>query len=271
MNCDSKYPIFMIHGTGFRDRKFLNYWGRIPAALQEQGATLYYGHQDSWGSVEYNAVVLKDNLNKILAETNSERVNIIAHSKGGVDARYMISSLDMAEKIASLTTIATTHHGSKTIDLLCKLPNWLYVIAAFFTNLFFRMLGDKKPDFYTVSRQFGTAHMKTFNERNPDAPGIYYQSYAAVMRNPFSDIFLFWPNLIVGWIEGENDGLVTPESAAWTNFKGVLRGTTRRGISHADEVDARRMNFTKKSSENGISDIRNVYIAIVSELKQMGL
>jgi len=271
MDCYTKYPIFMIHGAGFRDRKFLNYWGRIPAALQKQGATLYYGQQDSWGSVEYNAGILKDNLNRIMTETNCEKVNIIAHSKGGVEARYMISSLDMADKIASLTTIATTHNGSKTIDLLCKLPNWLYKIAAFFTNLFFRVLGDKKPDFYTASKQFSTVHMKTFNEQNPDAPHIYYQSYAAVMKNPFSDIFLFWPNLIVSLIEGENDGLVTPESATWTNFKGVLRGTTRRGISHADEVDARRMNFTRKPFEKGISDMRNVYIAIVSELKQMGL
>ena len=133
------------------------------------------------------------------------------------------------------------------------------------------MLGDKIPDFYTASRQFGTLHMKAFNEQNPDMPYIYYQSYAAVMKNPCSDIFLFLPNLIVGLIEGDNDGLVLPKSAVWTNYKGVLRGATRRGISHADEVDARRMNFTRKKSDNGISDIRNVYISIVSALKQMGL
>ena len=271
MDCDTKYPIMMIHGTGFRDRKHLNYWGRIPKALEKQGATLFYGHQDSWGSVEYNAGILKDNLDKILTEANCERVNIIAHSKGGVEARYMISSLGMADKIASLTTIATTHHGSKTIDILLKLPKRLYKIAAFFTNLFFRMLGDKKPDFYTASRQFGTVHMKEFNEQNPDAPSVYYQSYAAVMKNPFSDIFLFWPNLFVSLVEGENDGLVTPESATWTNFKGVLRGATRRGISHADEVDARRMNYTGKTSENRISDIRNFYIDVAAGLKQMGL
>lgn len=270
MDCDTKYPIFLVHGTGFRDRKLLNYWGRIPAALQKHGTTLYYGHQDSWGSIEYNADVLKDNLNKVLAEANCEKVNIIAHSKGGVEARYMISSLGMADKVASLTTIASTHHGSKTIDLFLKLPSWLYKAAAFFTNLFFRILGDKNPDFYTASKQFSTTHMKAFNDQNPDDPRVYYQSYAAVMKNPFSDIFMFWLNLVVGLIEGENDGLVTPASATWTNFKGVLRGTTRRGISHADEVDARRMNFTKKTSKNGISDIRNFYVKVVSELKQMG-
>ena len=113
--------------------------------------------------------------------------------------------------------------------------------------------------------------MKSFNAQNPDAAAVYYQSYTAVMKNPFSDLIMFWPNLCVSLVEGENDGLITPESAAWTNFKGVLRGTTGRGISHPDEVDIRRMNFAKNSQENAITDIREFYIDIVSGLKQMGL
>jgi triacylglycerol lipase len=261
----------LVHGCGFRDRKLFNYWGRIPAALEEEGAELYYGNQDSWANIEFNATIIKDVINKTLVETNKEKVNIIAHSKGGLESRYMISSLGMADKVASLTTIATPHHGSKTIDLLLKLPERLFKIAAFFTNPVFRFLGDQNPDFYTTCRQFSTAHMKIFNEQNPDAPSVHYQSYAAVMRNPFSDLFLFWPNLIISLFEGENDGLVSPESATWTNFRGISRGATLRGISHADEVDFRRRNFSKKTHINGISDIRQLYIDIVSELKEKGL
>jgi triacylglycerol lipase len=275
----------LVHGTGFRDRKHLNYWGRIPAALERRGAKIFYGNQDSWGSIEHNAAILKDNLNKILDGADFDKVNIIAHSKGGLDARFMISSLRMAGKVASLTTVATTHHGSKTIDLFCKTPVWLYKSAAFITDLFFRMLGDEKPDLYTASRQFGTAYMKSFNRQNPDDPQVYYQSYAAVMKNPFSDIILFVPNFFVGLVEGKNDGLVTPASAAWANYKGVLRGTGNRGISHADEVDLRRMDISRKPSKagmpdygisvnitkNGISDIRDFYISVVAGLKQMGL
>jgi triacylglycerol lipase len=121
----------MIHGTGFRDRKYISYWGRIPKALEKHGATLFYGHQDSWGSIEHNAGVIKESLETILRQANCEKVNIIAHSKGGVEARYMITSLGMADKIASLTTVAAPHHGSKTIDLLCKLPKGLFKFAAF--------------------------------------------------------------------------------------------------------------------------------------------
>jgi triacylglycerol lipase len=260
----------MVHGTGFRDRKYLKYWGRIPAALEERGATLFYGNQDSWGSIEYNAGVLKDNLMRVLDETDCGKVNLIAHSKGGLEARYMISTLGMADHIASLTTIATPHHGSKSMDLLLKLPTWLFHLAAFFTNNAFRMLGDQKPDFFAASRQFSTEHAKAFNEQNSDAPSVYYQSYAAVMKNPFSDLIMFWPNLCVGLIEGESDGLVTPESARWANFRGILRGNTSRGISHPDEVDIRRMNFTKKAAGEGVADIREVYINMVAGLKRMG-
>ena len=271
MDCETKYPVMLIHGAGFRDRKHLNYWGRIPDALEKHGATLFYGHQDSWGTIEHNAEVVKDTLSQILIDTNSSKVNIIAHSKGGLEARYMISTLNMAEKVASLTTIATTHHGSRTVDLLCRLPKWLYRAAASFTNLFFRILGDKKPDFFTASQQFSREYMKAFNHQNPDSPEVYYQSYAAAMKNPFSDLLMFWTNLLIGLIEGENDGLVTSQSAAWTNFRGTLRGATNRGISHADVVDMRRRNFSKKSANDGTIDIREFYIGVVSHLKQLGL
>ncbi|MCL1983748.1 MAG: hypothetical protein FWG53_11780 [Clostridiales bacterium] len=271
MACNTKYPVVMVHGAGFRDKKHINYWGRIPAALEEQGAAVFYGHQDSWGSIEYNAAVLAGNIRQALAETGSEKVNIVAHSKGGLDARYMISSLEMAAEVASLTTVATPHHGSKTIDLLCKLPTGLFRVAAVLVNLFCRTLGDKNPDFFTASRQFSTGYMKEFNAQNPDADAVYYQSYAPVMKNPFSDLIMFWPNLIVGLVEGENDGLVTAKSAVWTNFRGILRGTGGRGISHVDEVDLRRRNFAKRPKAGGVCDIREFYIGIVAGLKDIGL
>ena len=78
------------------------------------------------------------------------------------------------------------------------------------------------------------------------------------------------PHFVVNLIEGENDGLVTPKSAAWTNFRGVFRGSTKRGISHADEVDIRRMRLSSKKSSQRINDICDVYCQIVAELKASG-
>ena len=271
MTCSTQYPLLLVHGAGFRDHKHPNYWGRIPKALEARGAVLCYGRQDGWGSVEGNAAVIKASLEKFLAETGCEKVNIIAHSKGGLDARYMISSLGMAPYVASLTTMATPHHGSKTVDALLRAPAFLRKTGAFFMNGFSRITGDKKPDFYRASGQFSTEEAAAFNARNPDAPGVYYQSYTAVMNNACSDLLMFWPYLLVRLLEGESDGMVAPAAAQWGNFRGVLRGASNRGISHSDQVDIRRMNFTRKAREGRVSDMRQVYVEIVSELKQMGL
>ena len=49
--CETKYPILMVHGVFFRDFKHLNYWGRIPYDLEQNGATVYYGGQHSAAAV----------------------------------------------------------------------------------------------------------------------------------------------------------------------------------------------------------------------------
>ncbi|MCL2421905.1 MAG: hypothetical protein FWD03_08620 [Defluviitaleaceae bacterium] len=114
--CKTKYPILLLHGTGARDRSQRTCWGRIPHALQNAGTEIYYGNQDAWGTVESNAQMIKETALSILAKTGCEKINIIAISKGGLEARYMVSKLEMGDKIASVTTISTPHHGSRTMD-----------------------------------------------------------------------------------------------------------------------------------------------------------
>jgi triacylglycerol lipase len=268
--CKTKYPVVLIHGTGFRDSEFFNYWGRIPKALKAEGAEIFYANQDSWGTIENNAKTIKKSIDKLLLETCAEKVNLIAHSKGGLEARFLISSLGMEQKIASLTTISTPHNGTKTMDIFYNMPKWLHKFVSVFVDLWFKIVGDKEPDFYNASRQFSTHFCKTFNEQNANSNKVYYQSYATILNNIFSDILMAVPYIFTYLVEGENDGLVTPSSATWGNYKGVLKGATNRGISHADAVDFRRRKFTKKSVKNKISDIKCFYVNLVAELKELG-
>ena len=41
--CSTKYPLLLVHGVGFRDFHYFNYWGRIPRALKKNGARVFYG------------------------------------------------------------------------------------------------------------------------------------------------------------------------------------------------------------------------------------
>ncbi|MFZ5985871.1 MAG: esterase/lipase family protein [Bacillota bacterium] len=261
--CKTQYPLLMLHGVGFKDLKHINYWGRIPKELIRHGATIYYGNQEAWGTIEYNAEFLKNRVLEIVNQTGCQKVNIIAHSKGGLDARYMISKLEMGSYVASLTTISTPHRGSKIIDIIYCIPKGIFKALGNFIDWYIRLLGDKNPDVFTAVRQLSTDYCKEFNEEVKDSEQVYYQSYATLMNNIFSDYILTIPCFLLWLIDGKNDGLVSVESAKWGEFKGVLKNKYSRGISHGDIIDLRRNDY------KGF-DAREKFIEIVSDLKNRG-
>ena len=261
--CSTRYPIIMVHGVGFRDLKYFNYWGRIPKMLIKNGAKVYYGHQEAWGSIEDNAKEIQHKVMEVLEENHCDKVNIIAHSKGGLDSRYMISKLQMADKVASLTTISTPHRGSELIPILRKLPEKVYRGITNWIDRRFTSFGDRKPDSYVASHQLDPDYAKTFNQEVLDAKGVYYQSYATVMKDSLSDTLLTIPHFLLKLVKGENDGLVCIDSAKWGEFKGILSNKHHRGISHGDIIDLKREDY------RGF-DVIEKYIEIVEELKEKG-
>lgn len=261
--CKTKYPLVMLHGVGFRDFKYVNYWGRIPKELIRNGATVYYGNQEAWGTVKDNAEDVRDKIFEVIRETGCEKVNIIAHSKGGLDARYTVSMMGIEDKIASLTTMNSPHRGSMALDYVCRMPDKLFRFIARTVDGYYKKIGDKNPDFYTACQQFTTEYLKEFNEEVTDAQGVYYQSYTSVMKGAASDFLLAVPYIIIKRLEGENDGLVATDSAKWGEFRGVIRNKRHRGISHGDIIDLKREDY------RGF-DPAEQFVGIVSELKQMG-
>lgn len=264
-----KYPILLVHGMGFRDGK-ISYWGRIPDALRRAGARVYLGGQDGNASVETNAAFLKVRLEEILAESGAEKVHIIAHSKGGLEARYLISTLKQGAHIASVTTIQSPHNGSRTMDKLMKLPSPLMKLGCWVTDLFHRISGDKCPQTYRCLEQLTTKFAADFNRENPDDPDIRYRSCAFRMKNCFSDILFIVPYIAVKLMDGGSDGFLTPDEVSHGEFIGVYTGTGRRGISHCDEVDLRRRPLSRKAPANDheISDITEFYVSLLEKLEE---
>ncbi|MBQ8199616.1 MAG: triacylglycerol lipase [Lachnospiraceae bacterium] len=264
LECRTGYPLIMVHGIGFRDLKYFNYWGRAPRYLLRNGATIYYGHQKAWGTIEENAAAIAQTIDRALEETGAKKVNIIAHSKGGLDSRYLITHMNYADKVASLTTMSTPHHGSELLDLLNQLPKPVFRKLAQILDRSFETFGDDHPDSYASAQQLSPAYCKEFNERTPDAENVLYQSYASVMRFSFSDSLLFFPHLLLWLKTGErNDGLVTESSARWGNYLGTLKSKSLRGISHGDMIDLKREDI------KGFDSIE-IYQSIVQNLKQRG-
>ena len=116
--CATKYPILLVHGVCFRDFKHLSYWGRIPRELERNGATVYFGEHQSARPVQASAEELSQRIRQLTGEGKAEKVNIIAHSKGGLDCRWAMRDPDIAARVASLTTVNTPHQGCEYADYL---------------------------------------------------------------------------------------------------------------------------------------------------------
>lgn len=264
--CRTRYPILLVHGVFFRDFCCFNYWGRIPAELKRNGAVLYYGNQQSAASVARCGEELAQRIRQILKETGCEKVNIIAHSKGGLDSRHAISVCGAAPYVASLTTINTPHRGCIFADyLLDHIPDTVCEKVASKYNTALTLLGDSNPDFMEAVHDLTASSCRNLNTLMPDDPQVYYQSVGTKMNHASSGRFplnMSYP--MVKHFDGANDGLVSVDSMKWGSNFICLTAPEGRGISHGDMIDLNRENI------KGF-DVREFYVDLVKDLKKRGL
>lgn len=263
--CKLKYPLILVHGVFFRDRDIFNYWGRIPDALRLNGADIYYGGQQSALSVEDSARELAEKIKEVIEKTGAEKVNIIAHSKGGLDSRYAISHYGCDKYVASLTTVNTPHRGCMFVDkIFDKMSPSAQQKLADTYNAASRVAGDKNPDFLAAVGALRKSECEKRNQITPDMEGVFYQSVGSVSKKATSGRFsmdISYP--LVKKFDGENDGLVSVESMKWGERFKLISVLGKRGVTHADIIDLNRENI------KGF-DVREYFVQLVSELREKG-
>lgn len=264
--CATKYPILMVHGIFFRDFDHFNYWGRIPGELEHNGARIYYGEHESAASVQRCGEQLAEKIKKIVNETGCGKVNVIAHSKGGLDMRYALCHCDVAPFVASLTTINTPHRGCEFADyLLKKIPESRQKLIAGKYNRIFTKLGDKEADFIKGVTDLTASVCERFNQENKDVPGVLYQSVGSRLNHAEGGKFpLNFTYKLVDAFDGPNDGLVSTVSFSWGSSFELLTVKGKRGISHGDMIDLNGDNIKD-------FDVREFYVSLVSGLREKGL
>ena len=263
--CHTKYPVLLVHGVFFRDTEYFNYWGRIPEELEKNGCKIYYGNHSSALSVSDSAMELADRIKKIVEDTGCEKVNVIAHSKGGLDTRYAISNYGCDKYVASLTTINTPNKGCCFADYLIEhTPESFKKGLAKSYNAAMRKLGDKKPDFLGAVTDLTSARVKELNSNMKHKEDVYYQSYGSRLKKSKDGRFpMNLTNKFVKYFDGYNDGLVGENSFQYGENYTLIESTTNRGISHADIIDLNRENYSG-------FDVREFYVKIVHGLKKKG-
>lgn len=264
--CATKYPILFVHGVFFRDTPVLNYWGRIPAELKRNGATVFYGKHSSALSVADSGNELAWRIKMLCHHFGCEKLNIIAHSKGGLDCRYALMYEGIAPYVASLTTVNTPHRGAYFADyMLDKISPKMQKKIADTYNTAAHALGDEAPDLMAAIGDL-TVEACTKTDKEWVMPaGIYCQSVGSVLEHARGGQFpLNFCYDTVKSIDGPNDGLVADASMVFGEKHTLMRPTGRRGISHGDIIDLNRKNI------KGF-DVREFYVDLVRDLKARGL
>ncbi len=264
--CKTKYPILMVHGVFFRDFEQLNYWGRIPQELIDNGATIFYGEHNSASPVAKSGEELARRIKDIKAQTGCEKVNVIAHSKGGLDMRYAIAKCGAYEDVASLTTINTPHRGCEFAEYLLneRISEETKEKIAYTYNKALKMLGDQDPDLIAAVTDLTKTACTNLNNYILDSKNVYYQSVGSILENNKGGQFpLNRSYHLVRRFDGPNDGLVGEKSFSWGSSYTLLKPKGKRGISHGDMIDLNRENI------RGF-DVREFYVQLVDDLRKRG-
>jgi triacylglycerol lipase len=212
-------PLVLHHGVcGFGDfqigRLSLAYFQGIDRALLDRGFSMINTRVHPTAGIATRAMQLKE---QVLANLDrngmsGQRVVIVAHSMGGLDARYMISKLGMAEHVAALLTVTTPHRGSPYADWIVR-------------NVGRRLHGFRLMNFLKIDVQAAhdltTSACQRFNEEVPDSAAVKYFSISAARPWHLVPPFALHCHKVVSDAEGDNDSLVSVKSSTWGTHLGV--------------------------------------------------
>jgi triacylglycerol lipase len=212
-------PIVLHHGllgVGFRAGPLdLSYFRGIDRAIAGAGHPLIVSRVHPTAGIETRGRQLKEIILRqleILNRPQDERLVIVAHSMGGLDARYMISKLGMAHRVRALLTITTPHRGSPYADWCVR-------------HLGRRLGGFQLFNFLGLDMRAAvdltTESCRRFNEQVPDHPDVRYFSVSAARPWHRVPAFALHAHRVVFDVEGENDCLVSVRSSTWADHLGT--------------------------------------------------
>ena len=211
-------PVVLHHGLmGYGDFSAgpvkVSYFGKIGRAIGERGHPVIVPWVHPTAGIETRARQLKEAVLRQLEAMGRahERVVIIAHSMGGLDARYMIAKLGMDDRVAALLTVTTPHRGSPFADFSVLHLGRLGAL---------KLLGAAGLD-VRAAHDLTTRSCCKFNECVPDMPGVKYFSISAARPWRLIPPFALHSYKLVYDAEGDNDGLVSVKSSTWGTHLGV--------------------------------------------------
>jgi triacylglycerol lipase len=226
----TRHPLVFAHGWMGTDRYGLPRFGReyfrgVRRHLRSQGFEVHFVRLSPTASIERRAQQLGEQIERVGCP-----VNIVAHSMGGLDARYAISRLGLDACVASLTTVGTPHQGTPIADATVTMLGSMPLVRRALDTAGWNIDG-----LYDLT----TERMRSFNEAVRDAGQIEYHSYVgrvtpAAVHTLLSPGFSYLRRAV-----GDNDGLVPSDSQRWGSVAGEIDADHWAQIGWSGPFDAR--------------------------------
>ncbi|HTL36549.1 MAG TPA: alpha/beta fold hydrolase [Kofleriaceae bacterium] len=269
----TQYPLVLVHGFNASAEK--NGFGpEVVEALCADGHAVFAPSLPPFASAETRAAALAKAIDSALAgdadacgvvpAERPRKVNLIAHSMGGLDSRAVISTLGYGDRVASLTTLSTPHRGSAFADMLLGLTanvddDAMSALATWLGRPLTTDATQLAPDLRAALTSLAEQHADAFNTQNPNDTRVRYESWAglsnvagvlnpqdapaceyklALFPTPTARHTMSIALKPIAYIVAHrfdlrpNDGLVQVSSAKWGTFRGCVPA------DHADEVGA---------------------------------
>jgi triacylglycerol lipase len=200
-------PVVLVHGLFGFDRigvpgAKLHYFRGIVRHLERLGCHAHAVRLPAAASVPQRAQILVDRITAM----GHDRVDIVAHSLGGLDARYALARLGLAKRVRALVTIGTPHFGTPLADLATDGP----LAGAR------RALGVLGIPLHALD-WLSTSALERFNREVPNIPGVRYACVVGGIRDERTSVPLAIVPLhaFLRRVSGANDGLVPIASQYW--------------------------------------------------------
>lgn len=231
-----KAPVVFLHGFGigasFRRGGHLH---KEAMHLRSRGVKAVAPNVSPYNTVRARTVLWHDRLTKVLDDTGADRLLLITHSMGGLDARYLISEMGWHDVVDVLVTVSAPHRGSSVASLILDQPDavrsWLADMADWVGR---HVLEDGSANLMQALEELTPSYMKeTFNPAVPDHPDVEYWSYGCEAGRgtsiPIDPLFRYFNNYLYER-EGLNDGIVSVQSARWGQYLGTVEADHARQV-----------------------------------------
>jgi triacylglycerol lipase len=241
---DGRIPVLLIHGYHSGPEVWDDWLNKFhnDGFIAEAAYFHIDNKDDHCGSSKTHAqdlgAIIKDFKNK----THSDKINIVAHSKGGLDARMYLAN-DPLNDIEKLIVIGIPNQGS-------PMANWAKMVSSDMAPLFGEFLCapaiydlipyseatrsqiNDNTKYYTIAGDWSPSLYNTFNfSYPPDDSASHQADWLPIER---------WGSI---FINGSDDGMVPLKSAASSEFKNI--GVT--SDCHTNLIGIQEYNMVKNT------------------------